>query len=218
MERTEQDQRGCRVTVGRCGPYPNAVTLENGWMAVTVLPDKGADIHALWYKPQDLDVLWKAPWPVKMPGTLLPVASDSETLWLEHYPGGWQELFPNVGDACTYRGVELGFHGEASVLPWSYDVIQRTQRQVAVRFSVDLYHSPFTLTRTMSLKQGEPVLILSEEVANEAPVEMDLMWGHHPAYGAPFLSGACVIDAAADTVMADCTYDPPGNYLTPGGV
>ena len=25
---------------------------------------------------------------------------------------------------------------------------------------------------------------LPEEVANEAPVEMDLMWGHHPAYGA----------------------------------
>ena len=56
MERAEQDQQGCRVTVGRCGPYPNAVTLENEWVAVTVLPDKGADIHALWYKPRGIDV------------------------------------------------------------------------------------------------------------------------------------------------------------------
>jgi hypothetical protein len=194
------------------------VTLENEQMAVVVLPDKGADIYALRYKPQDIDVLWKAPWPVKMPGTGIPVASDSEAFWLEHYPGGWQELFPNVGDACTYRGVELGFHGEASILPWTYEVMERTLRRVAIRFSVDLYHSPFALTRTMSLTQGEAVLVLSEEVVNKAPVDMDLMWGHHPAYGAPFLSEACVIDSAADTMMADGTYDPPGNYLAPGNV
>jgi len=217
MEGVQQERGGCRVTVDRCGPYPNAVTLENEWMAATVLPDKGADIHVLRYKPRGMDVLWKAPWPVKMPGTM-PAASDSETFWLERYPGGWQELFPNVGDACRYRGVELGFHGEASVLPWSYDVIRSTGREAVVRFSVALYHSPFTLTRTMSLKQGEPVLVLSEEAVNEAPVEMDLMWGHHPAYGAPFLSEACVIDVAAETVVADSTYDPPGNYLAPGGV
>jgi hypothetical protein len=47
---------------------------------------------------------------------------------------------------------------------------------------------------------------------------MDFVWGHHPAFGAPFLGEACIIDAAAGTVESDSAYDPPGNYLTPGGV
>ena len=34
--------------------------------------------------------------------------------FLHNYGGGWQELFPSCNDACTYRGVELPFHGEVA--------------------------------------------------------------------------------------------------------
>ena len=36
----------------------------------------------------------------------LPSASGeaSQTAWLDHYGGGWQELFPNAGAACTVDG------------------------------------------------------------------------------------------------------------------
>ena len=49
----------------------------------------------------------------------LPSASGeaSQTAWLDHYGGGWQELFPNAGAACTVDGRPHPFHGEASVVP-----------------------------------------------------------------------------------------------------
>jgi hypothetical protein len=39
------------------------------------------------------------------------------------------------------------------------------------------------------------------------------MWGHHPAFGEPFLSGDCRIDIGAKTLLADDGYDPPFNPL-----
>ena len=45
---------------------------------------------------------------------------------------------------------------------------------------------------------------------------MDYMWGFHPAFGAPFLSGACCIDTGARRMLADADFDGQGNPLTPG--
>jgi hypothetical protein len=45
---------------------------------------------------------------------------------------------------------------------------------------------------------------------------MDYMWGHHPAYGSPFLSEACRIDIGAAAFRADDTYPGTANPLTPG--
>ena len=211
------EQNGCRVTEGILGHGLKTVTMENELMAVTILPGIGAEISALCYKPKDINVLWKAPWKVKEPGMGNLVSPDSTTVWLEHYGGGWQEIFPNAGDECIYKGVKLNFHGEASLLPWSYEVIEQSTRRVSVRFSITLFRSPFTLVRTMSLEHDTAVLKLNEVVCNEANVSMEFMWGHHPAFGAPFLNEACIVDTGATTIQADDRYSSPGNFLPPGG-
>ena len=41
--------------------------------------------------------------------------------FMDFYPGGWQELFPNAGNNCVYKGAELGFHGEICKVPWEFD-------------------------------------------------------------------------------------------------
>ena len=46
---------------------------------------------------------------------------------------------------------------------------------------------------------------------------MDYMWGHHPAYGAPFIGDQTVIDTNATSVTADDELDSPGKSLDPGG-
>jgi galactose mutarotase-like enzyme len=207
---------GCRVSEGILGRGLKAVIMENDLMAVTILPDKGAEISALYYKSKDINVLWKAPWKVKEPGIGNLVSPDSATVWLEHYGGGWQEIFPNAGDECTYKGVRLNFHGEASLLPWSYEVIEQSSHRVSVRFSVTLFRSPFTLIRTMSLEHDRAILKLDEIVTNEANESMEFIWGHHPAFGAPFLSDACIVDTGASSIQADDRYNAPGNFLQPG--
>ncbi|MDP9261337.1 MAG: hypothetical protein M3O89_05135, partial [Actinomycetota bacterium] len=90
-----------------------SVVLESDELRVIVLPDKGAEIHKLVHKESDVDVLFHGPWGLQPPGAPpLDGSGDDEFMW--NYAGGWQELFPSVNDACTYRGRRIPFHGEVA--------------------------------------------------------------------------------------------------------
>ncbi|MGH2616359.1 MAG: DUF4432 family protein, partial [Thermomicrobiales bacterium] len=193
----------------------SALIIENDMIAATVLPGKGADIYALVSKPHAIDVLWKSPWGLHPPGGVHS-AADSATAWLEAYEGGWQEIFPNGGSANTYRGVELNFHGEASLAAWEYAITEHGGEAAEVRLSTRLRRSPFLIERTMRVEAGRPVLQFSERITNQGRDDLEAMWGHHPAYGPPFLSGACRIDTNARTVHADDVIGGPLNPLTKG--
>ena len=171
-----------------------AVDLKNDLMSVRVLPERGAEIHSLIYAPLSIDVLWKTPWGLKPQR-----GNDTEAAWLDGYGGGWQELFPNFGNVCVYKGAVLGYHGEASVSEWSYNLAETSDSVADVTFSIRLARSPFRLRRRMILEDGQAVLRLEEQIVNEGAEDMDFVWGHHPAYGSPFLSGDCrlVVPAAA---------------------
>jgi Domain of unknown function (DUF4432) len=189
-----------------------AVRLENDLLASTVLVDKGADVYELIYKPKGIDVLWKSPWGLRRPGGGYPSAFQSSVTWIEAYEGGWQELFPNGGDPASYKGVELSFHGEASTAAWDYRLASG-DGWAELRLSLRLARSPFRIARTMRVEHGSPSLHLAERISNEGGEPMDYMWGHHPAYGAPFLSAACRIDTNGTTLVADDSYAPPANPL-----
>jgi hypothetical protein len=194
-----------------------ALRIENDLLAATVLVDKGADIYELIYKPRDTDVLWKSPWGLRRPGGGTPSAFSTPVAWIESYEGGWQEIFPSGGGPCTYKGVELNFHGEASMVAWDHELLQPHGDAAEVRLSTRLARSPFRIERTMRVERDRPVLALTERVTNDGGEPMDYVWGHHPAYGAPFLSGACRIDTNARALRADDAYDPPANPLSTDG-
>ncbi len=162
--------------------------LENEFISVTVLPEKGADIYSFVSKRHGIDVLWKSPW---QPRAEMPVALGSlgEAEWLDRYEGGWQLIFPNGGDACTYRGAPLGFHGEASVSPWNYSIRSAGPRSAMLDLNVSLRRSPFRATRTLSIEAGSAVLQIAESIENLSEIPLHYMWGQHPAFGRPFLDG-----------------------------
>ena len=203
----------CKVTELTLAGGVRAVRIENDLIATTILVDKGADIYELIYKPKGMDVLWKSPAGLRPTGRGVPTAFASEAAWLEYYAGGWQEIFPNGGPACVYKGVELSFHGEASVAPWEWEVLEQSNTAAEVRFTVRLFRSPFRIQRVMRVEAGQPMLILRERITNEAGEPMDYMWGHHPAYGAPFLSQHCRIDIGTAHVRADDEYVGVNNPL-----
>jgi hypothetical protein len=206
----------CKVTQTTLERDVPAIVLENDGISATVLPSKGADIYRFVSKPDDIDVLWKSPWGMRPPGALHS-AVDSGAAWLEAYEGGWQEIFPNGGTANTYRGVELNFHGEASLAVWDYEVQESGGDAAEVLFTTRLRRSPFRIERTMRIEANKPVLQFRERITNLGREDLEAMWGHHPAYGAPFLSGACRIDTNARTVHADDEIGGPLNPLAKGG-
>lgn len=183
------------------------VILENEHLSVLVWPEKGADILSIKHKAAGFDPMWVSPWGVRSPHSLNH-ASTSATLWMDAYAGGWQELFPNGGAACTHHGAELLFHGEASMSSWEWEVLPD-----GVRFFVRLVRSPFTLERTMRLSPDGPVLSIEGRATNHGRVPLEYMWSHHPAFGAPFLSGDCRIETNATKLIA--APDAPGPLLTP---
>lgn len=206
----------CSVSKVTLGKAFRAVRLESDLVTSTVLLDKGADIFELIYRPRRMDVLWKTPWGLNEPGRQAVAAANSEAAWLEKYAGGWQDIFPNGGDACVYKGVELNFHGEASTTPWELLSTSANDDFAQIELGVRLFRSPFRIHRTVRVFAGRPVMSLTERITNEAGEEMDYMWGFHPAFGAPFLSGACRVDTGARQMLADSDFDGLGNPLTLG--
>ena len=128
--------------------------------------------------------------------------------WLERYAGGWQLVLPNGGDACEEYGVEWGFHGEACLVPWEVDACDAA----SATLSTDLFRAPLSIERTLEI--DGPVLRIEETVTNTSPDLIELMWSHHPAFGAPFLEAGCALTTGARTYLADGVG--PGTMLAPG--
>lgn len=203
----------CQISEQLFGKGLRGLRLENDLLATSVLLEKGADIYELIYKPQQLDVLWKSPWGLKEPSRGFDSAFDSVTAWLEGYAGGWQVLFPNGGSPCTYKGAALGFHGEASMLAWNYEIVEQSAQAAEVRLWARLFRSPFHIEHHMRVEAGTIVLIIREKITSPAGEAMKYMWSHHPAFGAPFISEHCFVDTGAKTLLSDDGYVGTHNPL-----
>lgn len=185
----------CRLTEGRIRGL-RSLTLDNGLISVTVLPEKGADIYSFMCLRTGVDVLWKSPWGLQR------TPAETEAQWLDQYEGGWQLLFPNAGEACEYKGALLPFHGEACLREWDAYEIRRNSAAVCLELRVELCRSPFALRRTLRLEKGKSALFMNERIENRSEAAMPYLWGHHPAFGAPLVAGGCRILAPAREYLA----------------
>ena len=188
-------------------PGVRALTLRNTQLEVEVLPDKGADIHSIVHRPTGVDVMFKSPWGVRAPGPWLRATTSMER-WVEAYPGGWQLLLPNGGDECTEQGATWGYHGEAALLPWR--ILDRGDTTATLE--TELSSVPLSVHRELSL--DGPVLRLRETVTNNSADAIEVMWSHHPAFGAPFLDASCTLSAGCRSLLADDRA--PGTLLGAG--
>lgn len=185
---------------------PPVLELVTAELTVGVLPDKGADIYSFVDRASGIDVLFKTPWGRRDPATL-PPAADSQADWMARYSGGWQQLLPNAGPARRQGGTELGFHGEASVVPWR--LVTADHR--SARLTVELLSVPLRIDRELRL--DGPELFVRDVVCNLGPDPVPVCWVQHPAFGAPFLDGRCRIDSSARLFLSDA--ENPGTGVRP---
>ncbi len=189
--------------------------LENEYLRVGVLVEKGADIFQFLHKPTDTEFMLHTPRGLRPPA--VQSVASSWGSFLDYYQGGWQEILPNGGPGCIYKGVEFGLHGEVTTIPWHFQIKADTPDTVQVSLSVRSFRTPLYLQRTMTLHRGDPVLIMEEVLTNEGREPMDYMWGHHPAFGAPFLSPDCRVDLPAGELTVETFPDAAGSRLAGGG-
>jgi hypothetical protein len=177
-----------------------AITLRNGCVEVTVLPERGCEIYEFRDRSTGIDVLFKSPWGLQPPGTP-PREGSAGMEFLHNYGGGWQELLPSCNDPCTYRGVELPFHGEVAVAPWEVSPGTSGDEAVELIGRVRCKLTPFALERRMRVERGSSALTLQERVENTSGESHQLVWGHHCVVGAPFLEAGCRLHASAAVIV-----------------
>ena len=181
------------------------VVIENAELRCTFLPAKGGEITSLYHKSRAVELL----------ATLRDVPLDDDTHGLVEpgsteqafnrwYAGGWQELLPNGDAPCTVDGVEHSFHGESWGRQWR--VVAQTNESITM--TVDLLWPPLRLRRTVALASNPTAILISEELTNTGAAPAQVLWGHHPAFGAPLVAeGATIVAPAAqmETVYCDTT-------------
>jgi hypothetical protein len=205
-------KQGCRISLDYTYKGMRIGYLENELLRVGVLVDKGADIFEFTYKPRDMDMMWQSPTPMQKP--FVATSALPEGTFHDYYYGGWQEVLPSAGWASEpYMGTYQGLHGEVSLLPFEASVTEDTPEQVTLSTRVRLYRSPLALERSMTLKKDTAALFIHERLTNEADLEFGVMWGHHPAFGVPFLDESCVVQAPAKKVEV-LAFHPNGLWST----
>ena len=189
-----------------------SVVLESEALRVVVLPDKGAEIHRLIHRESGVDVLFHGPWGLQPPGAPpLEGSGDDEFMW--NYAGGWQELFPSVNEACTYRGRPIPFHGEVATLPWEVDFLSDRE----VRFTTRCRETTFALERTLRVDDTTSKLEIESVATNVGDEPAHFVWGQHCVVGAPLLEEGSRLELPAGTIVTRAElWEPERAALEPG--
>jgi galactose mutarotase-like enzyme len=194
-----------------------SVVLESDELRVVVLPDKGAEIHRLVHRESEIDVLFHGPWGLRPPGAPpLAGSGDDEFMW--NYAGGWQELFPSVNEACTYRGRRIPFHGEVATLSWEHEVISGgDDGRAEVRFTTRCREPTFDLDRSLRVDDARAQLEIESVATNVGDEPAHFVWGHHCVLGAPLLEHGCRLELPARTIVTRPElWEPETAALLPG--
>ncbi len=178
-----------------------ALILENALLRVVVLPGKGGDIIEFRHKPTDTNFLLSQPGGLRNPQRT-PPSAYSDTLFLDYFNGGWNDVLPNGGPPVLYRGALLGQHGEASLLPWDYAVLEAGRQRVSARLWAHLLRTPFYIEKEIALHADDPRLHLRLTIHNDGGTPLHCMWGQHIAFGGPFLDGGARIDVPPCSLRA----------------
>jgi hypothetical protein len=206
MSKAQDRNFGCRIKDDLVYRGIKTVIIENDMLRVGILQGKGSDIFEFLYKPFDLDFIWLSPIGIKNPSGYIITKNQSGGRFMDFYEGGWQEIFPNGGDPSSCEGAEFGQHDEVSLLPWDSEIIEDDPSRVAVRLSVDARLIPIRLEKNLKLEKGKPCLVISEKAINKSSVNIPVIWGHHLAYGEPFLEEGSRIGISA---VKGTTYNIP---------
>ncbi|MCD9023629.1 aldose 1-epimerase [Cohnella silvisoli] len=188
-----QRNYGCRIHDQYTYFGMRTIVLENDLVRISLLLDKGTEIFEYLYKPSDLDFMWLTENGVQNPTDYLPTSPDPVSTFIDYYPGGWQEVFPNGGGASTYKGAQMGQHGEVAHMAWDYEIVEDTPERISVCLGVRTKKTPFQLSKTLTLTRNSPSLTIEETLENVSGEPQQYMWGQHLAFGRPFLEAGCTI-------------------------
>ena len=190
------------------------IFLENEFLKIGILAGRGSDIFQFIYKPVGIDIMLKLDKDIINPNQVFSQIRNTKSQFEDYYYGGWQEILPNSAP-INYRGAELGQHGEVSLIPWNYEILNASEEEVSVKLWARPLRFPILIEKILTLKKDSAKLFIDEKLTNESETSLHLMWGHHIAFGLPFLSKGATIETSATKFIAEEAM-PPNRLFKPG--
>ncbi len=192
----------CKVSDDWSYKGMKVVFMENRFLKIGILADRGSDIFEFMYKPLGIDPLLRLEKGIINPSQHFSQIRNTASQFEDYYYGGWQEILPN-SPSFSYKGAVLGQHGEISLIPWKYSIVQAGEEEIAVKFWTEPLRLPLRITKTLRMNLNHPKLYIEETLENLGGVELDIMWGHHIAFGLPFLKNGARIETNATVMQAE---------------
>ena len=190
------------------------IWMENDFLKIGILADRGSDIFEFRYKPLDLDFMLRLSKGIVNPAKVFSQMRNTLNQFEDYYYGGWQEILPNT-PAFVYRGASLGQHGEVSLTPWKYSILESGDERVSVKLWTRPLRIPIRIEKTLTLYSDKTKLFIEENLINESKTKLDIMWGHHIAFGLPFLKDGAKIETNAKKMISELTM-PDHRRFKPG--
>jgi hypothetical protein len=184
-----------------------AVQLENPWLRARILPEVGAKIYDLVWKPTGRNFLWCNQ---RIPPQRYAIEANFDNYWC----GGWDEGFPTC-DECDFAGDHYPNVGELRSVQWSVNAAEVTSTGALIRLSTFGPISPIRAEKTVIMEHRQPTLRVRYEITNLGPRTLPFIWGTHPALEP---SESMILRVPAKTGIVALASDPklgsPGQRYT----
>ncbi len=154
-------------------PGLRTILLESRDLRVAVLPEAGAKIWQITYRPLDADLLWHNP-------NMAPARQPLHACYDDTWSGGWDELFPN-DEAATLDGIALPDHGELWTGEWQAEPFEEASSAgVYLRYTTPI--SGFSAEKTLLLRPETATLEVRYRLTNHGSRTFPFLWKLHPAF------------------------------------
>jgi hypothetical protein len=194
-----------------------ALVLENRYLRIVYLLDKGADIIELKYKPLDVDLMWHSPQGYVNPVDYVPAVATADSSFNDLYGGGWQDAVPVIGNGPQeHRGAKYGTHGESPVLRWDCEILEEDGQSASAVLRVEGIRYPFRLEKTVRIDSDRATLHNSEKLSNLSPQPLEFFWLQHPSFGEPFLNPGDTIEIPSDSEVVNLQEFNPNGRIAGG--
>lgn len=168
-----------------------ALSLQNEFLQVTILPEIGAKIFDVIDRPSGRNLLWHNP---RIAPAAYPIEANFDNYWC----GGWDDAFPTC-EASLYRGEQYPNLGELRSLTWK---VEKAEAETAVLSALGPI-SPVAAKKTVRL-MGR-TLEMTYEIDHLGYAAIDFLWGTHPAYA---IDDETVIHIPARRGLVGISSDP----------
>jgi hypothetical protein len=148
------------------------VTMENRYLKIVILPEAGAKIWQITYKPLDAELLWNNP---RIAPSRVSINSHYDDVW----SGGWDELFPN-DEIAVIEGESYPDHGELWTGQWAAEIFENTD-EVGVNLRYVTPISAIEVEKTIRLRRDRVRIDFHHRFVNRGRTRFPFLWKLHPA-------------------------------------